>query len=804
MRKTISLILSFFAVLAFCSPSSSGQTYSYGMDAGRDSMAVNTIRAKLDSIRKRRPTVALVLSGGGAKGAAHIGVFKQLEEMKIPVDIVMGTSMGGLMGGMYSLGYSSSQIDSIIRTLDWGMELSDNVPPDFIPYSEKEYKRTYLLSMPFFYAMPEFDKRASGERDQLKGLMHQMDDIHLGVQDRKDVRAQVKDNLLSSLPSGFVYGQNVNNLFSSLTAGYQDDMAFWELPVPFVCVATEMVSGKAKVWYSGRLNSALRSTMAIPGLFTPVNENGMVLLDGGMRDNYPTDIARNLGADYVIGVDLSSGYKSYDELKNLSDILMQGSDMLGRASYENNVPLADVTIKPDMMGYNMLSFDPVSIDTLIRRGYAAAKAQEGPLAEIKAAVGRDSLVYQGRHAYNLLSDKVLISGVEIDGVSDAESLYLMERIGIKAGQRMDAERIDDAVATIYGTKAFDYVTYELSGREEPFRLKFHCRKGPINHLGVGMRADSDEIVAVLLNLGFNVHNLSGHALSLTGKIGSNPYAKIVYYYKTSTGVTVNASAAVKYVERNKFSFGENLFNISYYNNRFETYLSNMRWKSMNLNVGIRSDYYRLGSLMVRNGGAMADYSNLKKNVYLSAFLRRCGDTFDDGYFPSKGTRINFYWSWVFGGLREKISAFHTVKMDFKTVARIGDFAVLPFVSGRFLFGSDVPSPYINVIGGRIAGRYFDQQIPFMGVTNAAAQGKFLVVAGSDFRFRVARNNYVTAIVNVADSAMEFENMTDADSFSLGAGLEYAYNSVIGPIRADIHWSSISRKVGCYIGVGFDF
>ncbi len=777
------------------------RTYSYGIDETRDSMAVAVIRQRMDSIRRTRPTVALVLSGGGAKGASHIGVFRKLQEMKIPVDMVLGTSMGGLMGGMFSLGYSAEKVDSLIRTLDWSMELSDNVPNDYLSYHDRLYKRKYVISMPFFYSMSESEKK---RRDSAGDFMQQAEELHLGADQGEDTYARVKDNLLSSLPSGFVYGQNVNNLFSALTAGYQEDMPFWELPIPFVCVATEMVTGKAKVWYSGKLTSALRSTMAIPGLFTPVKTDGMVLLDGGMRDNYPNDIARLLGADYVIGVDLNSGYKSYDELKNLTDILIQGSDMLGRESYETNVPLADVNLKPELGDYHMLSFDPVSIDSLITLGYRAAESQEEALARIKAAVGADSLTYRHPAAHNLLTDKVKISGVEISGVSDDESRYLMRKIKIRAGQEMDAEDIDDAVATIYGTKAFDYVNYELIGREEPFRLVFNCKKGPIHHLGVGGRADTDETVALLLNLGFNVHSLRGSAFSFTGKLSTNPWARLQYYYKTAFGPTVNVATTFKYVQKNKFSLGESLFNVEYYNTRAEAYLSNMKWAKLDVNYGVRGDFYRLGSMMVSD--PMSGISDFKKNYYLSAFASFKADTFDDGYFPTKGIRFDLDYSWVFGGTPDKVNPFRILKADFRTV--IGGnrtLSLLPFASTRFLMGNEtIPLPFVNMIGGRMAGRYLDQQIPFIGVTNAASCGDYLLLAGADLRLHIGKNNYVSAIVNVADSASALDELTLSDSFSLGAGLEYAYNSIIGPIRADVHWSSISRKVGAYVSVGFDF
>lgn len=801
--KIFQKILVLLCLTSLLCRSAEAQTYSYGLDEKLDAVAEKAIRAKMDSIHNYRPTVALVLSGGGAKGAAHIGVFRYLEEHEIPVDVVLGTSMGGLMGGMYSVGLSATQIDSLIRTLDWGMVMSDKVPLEYLSYPEKMYKRKYLLSMPFYYSMNEYEKQRNLDSN-FKNMVRQMDDIRLGAEER-DETSLLKDNLLSSLPSGFVYGQNVNNLFSSLTVGYQDEIPFWKLPIPFICVATEMVTGRAKVWYSGKLNTALRSTMSIPGLFTPVKTDGMLLVDGGMRNNYPADIAERIGADIIIGVDLSEGYYSLDEIKNLSDLAMQGIDMFGRSSYEHNIDIPIVTLRPDITGYNMLSFSSEAIDSLISRGYASAVAMKDDLEAVKELVGKDKLSYQSSPAQNLMTGKVMVSGVEILGVDDDDSRFLQDRLKIKAGQELSGKDIEDAVATIYGTKAFDYVTYELLGTEEPYRLRFNCKKGPIHHLGVGGRMDTEEIISLLLNIGLNVHSVRGHAFELTGKININPQARLHYYYKTIKGPAINAAFLTRYVDKNRLWLGDNEMNLSYSNNRFETYLSNIKWINLDLNMGVRADAYRVGSMLSSSSIEDLDIDGSVNNIFLGAFLGGHADTFDDGYFPTRGFNIGVDYSWVFGGLKERIDGFHSVKFDFRTVANIGGrVSVLPSANLRFLFGDSIPAAYANVVGGCLAGRYLDQQLSFVGTSNAVVMQKYLATIGADLRVKLTKNNYVSAQLDFGDSASTFKGMAKTDSMFFGAGVEYSYNSIIGPVRADIGWSSLYNAMTAYVGVGFDF
>ena len=270
-----------------------------GIDPEADSLAIASMRERMADIRRHRPTVALVLSGGGAKGAAHIGVIDYIEKLGIPVDMVLGTSMGGLIGSLYSLGYSPAQMDSLISNIDWNWALTDRVPREYISYSGMKYKEKFLLSVPFFYEKDYFNELRRHEQ------------LYIGA-DRSDHGEDlIKKNLIGSLPSAFIYGQNVSNLISSLTVGYQDSLDFKEFPIPFVCIATDLVSGKAKIWHSGNINTAMRSTMSIPGVFAPVRTDGMVLVDGGIRDNYPTALAREMGADIIIGVDLADSRKTY-------------------------------------------------------------------------------------------------------------------------------------------------------------------------------------------------------------------------------------------------------------------------------------------------------------------------------------------------------------------------------------------------------------------------------------------------------------------------------------------------------------
>lgn len=776
-----------------------GTAQARGIDPKADSVAVVQMRQRMESIRKHRPTVALVLSGGGAKGAAHIGVIRYIESLGIPVDMVLGTSMGGLIGGLYSLGYTTDQMDTLIRNIDWKWAFSDELSREYISYTDAKYKEKYMISIPFYYEKDYYKMKVADEYRFDPVRRHAA--LHIGA-DNEHGSEMFKSNLLGSLPSGYIYGQNVSNLISSLTIGYQDSLDFKEFPIPYVCVAADMVSGKAKVWHSGKMNTAMRSTMSIPGIFAPVRVDGMVLVDGGLRDNYPTSLAREMGADIIIGVDLSQARKTYLEVNNLGDIIGQGIDMLGRDAFDRNVDVPDVKIKPMLREYNMMSFNPVSIDTMIVRGYEAAATQDSLLREVAARTAGKYSPMPKKPALGMTADSLVIANVDIRGVLPREKELLKDRLHLKYGQKISMDDLDHIVAQIFGTQAYDYVTYELLGKDEPFDLVINCKKGPIHQFGLGVRADTEEIVSVLLNIGLNAHKLHGHMFDLTAKISANPYINLHWSYDMPKIPTLNGSVSVRWTDLGLLNFGNNRLSFNYLSAKQELYLSNIKWKQVDVKGGLRNEIVSVRNIKSQMPG---DYdSKLLGNDFVSAFIDAGTYTFDDGYFPTRGVDAGLSYTWTFTGFPNRFHNFHTLTADAKVVIPAGDiFAFIPSFNFRFLLGKDIPIPYFNAVGGSLASRYVDQQMPFVGVTHLSAMKNILTVFRTDFRFRLARNHYMKAIVNYARDSDAFKDYGKGLGY-FGAAAEYSFDTIFGPLSANVHWSNMTGKVGFYISAGYNF
>lgn len=783
MKKSFLLLI--LLLPAFLS--AQGQTFKrsgFGLTPERDSLACQRIRAQMDSIRATRPTVALVLSGGGAKGAAHISAIRYIESLGIPIDMVLGTSMGGLVGGMYALGYSPDHMESLIRSIDWDVMLSDRIPRESLSFTRYKQQQTYMVSFPFYYAREVFSERFLADPD---GTPLQ----------------RAGDNLRGSLPSGVVTGIHIGDLLSAITVGYQDSLAFDNLPIPFLCIATDLVSERAKVFHEGKITEAMRATMSIPGLFAPVRTNGMMLVDGGMRNNFPSDIARELGADLIIGVVLSGEKDDYNRIRNFLNIASQSVNMLVDDAYDENQAIPDVVIHPDLREFNALSFDTGSIDTIIRRGEEAARARQEELLHIKALTGESRPVRKAR-AIDIGEKEVRVGRIAIEGVDPETERVLLEKLPVREGGTVDRAQAEKAVASLFGTGYFESVQYELPGDQEPFPLIFRCRRGPIHQFSMSTRMDSEEIIAAIFDIGLNVNSFRGHMGNVTAKVGNNPYVKGTYKYSTPGHASINATAGLKLISRsnfNNFGMDHSLSNIEYFTTRQEVFLSDLHLLKGDVRIGLRNDYFRVNEYLSNMGYSL----DKQANDYLSVFAHVGEDTLDDDYFPTRGFSVTGDYQYLLTGLIEDAEPVHIVSLSLLAPLGKGRFQVIPSADLRFVIGADPQYPFMNAMGGYLRGRYVEQQIPFVGINNAEAMNDYLVTGQVAFRYTPAKKQYATLKMGYA---RDFDDLNQASFRAgrnlFGIGVEYAYDALTGPLKADLHWSTLTHKVGLYISLGFDF
>ncbi len=399
----------------------------------------------------KRPRIGLVLGGGGAKGAAHIGVLKVLEELKVPIDYIAGTSMGAVVGGMYASGMSPDEIERVLTSLDW-----DDLFTDDPPRSEIDFKR---------------------KRDDFTIRF-----VELGV----------KDGRLRT-PRAFIAGQKIGLLFEGLLMPVSNIKDFDKLPTPYRAVAADLETGSAVVLKSGRLSDAARASMSVPGVFPPVEVDGRLLADGGIVRNLPVDIVRAMGADIIIAVDVGKPLPPKENLKFYTSIMNQMVDIMIKENVKaqiDKLEKKDVFIRPDLGTIGSGDFDRGK--EAIERGLKAARKKEVELRRL-SVTDAEYAPYSQRHQRKLPTS-VQIGSVNITGLSRVSPDTVRNKLALREGEEISISELKHQVGLVYGMGDFEQVGLEAARRDntETYDLTVHAQEkswGP-NYFGLGLSLSS--------------------------------------------------------------------------------------------------------------------------------------------------------------------------------------------------------------------------------------------------------------------------------------------------------------------------
>jgi NTE family protein len=366
--------------------------------------------------RKGRPTIGVALEGGGALGEAHIGVLKWFEEHHIPIDYIGGTSMGGLVGGFYASGKSADQIRDIVKTTDWPLLLGGGTPYEDLSFRRKEDAREIPNSIQI-------------------GFKHG-----------------------AALPPALNTGQQVNLLLDNAALSYSMIASFDDLPIPFRCVSTELVSGNSYVFQSGSLAEAMRATISIPGVFAPVRRGDQVFVDGGLLDNLPTDVVRQMGADIVIAVHLQISPVAAGEIQSAFSVLGRSVDLVIAQTELRGMAGADLIVKADVQKYSTMDYE--SADELIGLGYAAAEDKSAvlkPFALSEVAWAK----YQREKQSRVRTTIGIPQFIKVAGVGNETAANIHKFLSPIAGKPLDKQVIDSLLTRLTGTGKYDSITYDM-------------------------------------------------------------------------------------------------------------------------------------------------------------------------------------------------------------------------------------------------------------------------------------------------------------------------------------------------------
>ncbi|MBT8144697.1 MAG: patatin-like phospholipase family protein [Gammaproteobacteria bacterium] len=547
-----------------------------------------------------RPRVGLVLSGGGARGAAHVGVLQALEDLRIPVDVVAGTSMGALVGGLYAAGKQPAELAALVETIDWDEVLSDKPARSRLSFRRKQDDRDFLI------------------------------DFDLGVG---------ADGL--SLPRGLLQGQKLNLLLRSQTLAVTGTSDFSELPTPFSAVATNIETGEAVILNSGELPLAMRASMAVPGVFAPVEIDGQLLVDGGIANNMPIDVARAMGADIVIAVDVQYPLDNRDDLRSAVDITNQLITIVVMREAEKQLATLradDILIVPPLSGIGSSAFER-TVDAM-RLGYEAAINDLQPRSSLALEPGAYQQYVAGRKAER---EHPPIEYIIVEGDGRLESQVLAQRLGLATGP-LDVAQLEAGIAELYGLDTFEIIDYRLQQQNGRYGLAIDATDkgwGP-DYINLGTRLVDDLEGSSRYTIGLRYTRTAVNGLGAEWRsdvqVGTNPRLATEFYQPLDRGwrYFIAPSIALERFEVDSFSGEQRVadFFVTTASGQLDFGRAFGNWGELRLGL------QRTTGRISRRTGLLEAPSSFDNGAFIAGFRV---DTLDDASFPRRGWQSSLEW-----------------------------------------------------------------------------------------------------------------------------------------------------------------
>ena len=750
-------------------------------------LMIGAANAQTDSTAVKREKVGVVLSGGGAKGMAHIGVLKVLEKAGIPVDIVTGTSMGSIIGGLYAIGYNANSLDSMVRVQDWSYVITDKEDLRNQSLSDRKKQNTYFFTTGM----------TIGKRDMNAG--------------------------------GIIKGKNLAELFNQLCVGFTDSLDFTrDLPIPFACVATDIITNDEVDFHSGRLPQAMRASMAIPAAFSPVRTGDKVLVDGGLKNNYPADIAREMGADVIIGVTVQGAPKVAEDMGGTMSIISQIVDVNCKNKVEENLAITDLHLQVDTKGYGSASFSPAAIDTLIRRGEELAMRHWDDITALKQLIGIDDsfrpvILHPLRP--KVMTEKHRVLGFTFENMTPQAERFLRQKFHLDRTDSIDANLEQELTTSMrvdlfYQTAECRLVPEKLEAsvrkvhgiRDEVDSLWTHAdgvrvilsagnRKSVQFH--AGFRFDTEEYAAVQLGLDIPLKTAIPVSTEITARLGKR--------MKVGAELTVHP----RFFTRPKISYtfyrndvdvynnGDRDYNIRY--NQFQGELTpfNFDLRHFNLQLGVRWDYMHYRSKL---GSETSNQVTLENEHFFSYRARLNYNSEDNWNFPKRGARFRSEFAYLTDNFAKLDGETGMMEYsgDWRWSFTIGErFTLQPMLYGRLLFGDVVPPVFGNTIGTDWFGHYVEQQMPFAGIGNMEYIDHQFVAVQLQAQEHIGGNSYMLLRLAGGQQADKLKNLFDQTTL-FGVQAAYFYNTMFGPVGAALGYSNRTKEPYFYLNLGYEF
>ncbi len=717
--------------------------------------------------------VGLVLSGGGAKGLAHIGALKVIEDAGIRIDYIGGTSMGAIIGSLYASGYSAKQLDSIFAQTNFGTLIQDEIPRGSMTFYEKMESEKYAVILPF-------------------------------------------ENFKLGFPSGLSKGQNMYNLISRLMFHVSEVSDFSKLPIPFFCVATNVETGMEVILDKGYLPQAVTASAALPSLFRPVIVDGEVLIDGGVVNNYPVDEVRAKGMDVIIGVDVQDSLKTRDDLKSAFRVLVQINNFRTIRDMEEKRQKTDVYIDPNIKDFNVISFEDGR--KIINEGEKSASIHKDDLEWIAAKqkpTEKEEVVFKQL-------DTVEIDRVEIEGNKRYTRSYVMGKLKLRPPAKIPFSEFSEGINNLAATGNFQSISYNFitdSQQKTKLRFKLHENNSQM-FLRFGVHYDNLFRTAALVNLTRKRLITNNDIASLDLIAGDNLRYNFEYYIDKGYYWSVGFNSKYHFFETGvPLSFVDadfpletalpiNSVSIKYSDFTNQLYIETLLRRTFMFGAGGEHKYLRYLSETIGTDSRNLPRTVFESTNYYSAYGFLKYDTYDNSFFPKKGAYFSgdLHWYLLAHGQNKEFSPFSIAKAKIGFAHSLQKHLSMHLVAeGGFKLGGSKSTPLDFALGG-YGFKEMNNIIPFLGYKAISLRGNTYLKSTLTLDYEIFRNNHINIGANIAnigndlfDDAQWIRGIHHTGYF-MGYGME----TILGPMEIKYSYSPDLQQSSWYVALGYRF
>lgn len=693
--------------------------------------------------------VGLVLSGGGARGIAHINILKALEEAGVRIDYITGTSMGSLIGGLYAIGYTADQLSELARTSNFVELFTESANRRYISNYEKGFDERTILSVPI------------SER----GL---------------------------SLPSGLISGQNIYSYLSRLAWVSHGTEDFMEFPIPYAAVGTDIETGEAKVFKSGYLPDAIRASISIPSFFSPHEIDGKYYVDGGLAQNLPVQEALDMGANFTIAVDVTTSLEPIDSLRTLTDIMNQTVQYRVNERVKEQRKIADVLIvMSEVDQFSIIDFNKV--DEFLKIG---SKYGEEYSHKFKQIAKEQTGKYEPRQ--NLSPPTPLpIQNLIIEGNNLFDDEFIIRKLEFEPGARLSPELIDEKISRLYSSRYIEQVNYRiLPDSIYYYNLHINIKENQRNDFRVGLRYESQTMASILFEASFQDLFHAGSINRLEARLGDQMMFGGDYIYYGALGSRFAGLTSIQYHRENIDWYVDQNRVSQFRNHTLRGEMSAGNYFSTNhlFALGIRKDF------IFRRNEINPDQITAEQSGYHAIFAKYRYDYFNRKSYPTEGNKIvaNLYHS--HGTFLSPID-FSSARFYWE-----GFYALSNSVSIRnsiyagYTYGNEIPWVYWNT-----TNRYIEDigYLHFGGIERYEVTSPQIQAASLGLQIEPFYHRFLNIDFHAGRFPEKFNFDLTNNDIEFGASVSLGALTIVGPIKAILSTGTVNPfKAELQIGYQF--